>query len=636
MPLRIETFSNIKGGNSFYKALSHPFTAPRAARLIDAVAAAGPVAVYDPHDGLEGLAEFYDLSRWDLRHVFVQRIEALGQCRRGRAVEPVTALPHAQVKTLFIASFDAERPLDQVRHLLPAGAAVRSLDETRLPDAMLTRPRPYLNPLNFATNFAFFRDADGLHTRVVSCNYWQGYGAAAPVLWLCLFDDQGEVLAQWEEVLPAGAAALRIDSAAVRRRFGLPPFTGSLFMHAQRIAGHDNLKYALDTYGDSPAELSATHDANAWPADYYAGLPAPQDGERVLLWIQNSGPTPIPAGAVGLRLMGTEATQHLQRAIPPFGSRALDTAELFPEAHWPAQFEVEAGRYFVRPRYEVVRRGGTRRIAHANVERTDLTPDPRLSELAPLLGKGYILPAPILPTDEWQSTILPTPMARGQRALPLALAVYDAAGREALRRPLGVLPRERSVAVAIDEVLAEAGPLDGGYGHMELMYDFSAGGEADGWLHALFHYRHRHSGHGADTSFGAHVYNIPITYRDEPQSYINVPPGLSTRLFLRVGDAPLDTLCHLIYPASRPWHPHSATRLILHDVSGGEVASSELRIPCGGSLFFRYSGCFDEEARERAGPGAYILVRDPSCRLFGFHGLIGAAGAFSLDHMFGF
>jgi hypothetical protein len=29
-------------------------------------------------------------------------------------------------------------------------------------------------------------------------------------------------------------------------------------------------------------------------------------------------------------------------------------------------------------------------------------------------------------------------------------------------------------------------------------------------------------------------------------------------------------------------------------------------------------------------------VRDTTCRLFGYHGLLGRDGAFSLDHMFGF
>src|SRR3546814_15345261 len=68
----------------------------------------------------------------------------------------------------------------------------------------------------------------------------------------------------------------------------------------------DVVKYALDIYGDDSSVLSCTHDANAWPADFYAGLPAPDDGERVLLWIQNSHPRPIPKGAIGLNHMGRD------------------------------------------------------------------------------------------------------------------------------------------------------------------------------------------------------------------------------------------------------------------------------------------------------------------------------------------
>src|SRR5437870_2376079 len=84
-----------------------------------------------------------------------------------------------------------------------------------------------------------------------------------------------------------------------------------------------------------------------------------------------------------------------------------------------------------------------------------------------------------------------------------------------------------------------------------------------GWLHALFRYEDQETGHAAETSFGAHMFNALVTYKGEPQSYKGPPPGLSTRLFLRVGPPPLDTLCHLIYPASRPWHATSDTALIL-------------------------------------------------------------------------
>src|SRR5262249_1030954 len=143
-------------------------------------------------------------------------------------------------------------------------------------------------------------------------------------------------------------------------------------------------------------------------------------------------------------------------------------------------------------------------------------------------------------------------------------------------------------------------------------------------------------GHAAETSFGAHIFNTVLTYRDEPQSYNGRPPGLSTRLFLRLGEPAFATFCHLIYPASRPWLPASNTQIILYDAAGCEVAQSRWEIPCPGSRLWNYQTAFDEPTRTRAGAAAYIIMRDTTCRLFGYHGLVGDNGSFSLDHMFGF
>ncbi|MGO8918792.1 MAG: hypothetical protein ACLQJR_23065, partial [Stellaceae bacterium] len=520
-------------------------------------------------------------------------------------------------------------------HLLPAGAEAVSLDAIRLPEALLSNPRRYLDPINFATNFAFFRDAAGLSTRLVTANYWAGYGAGEVALWLLLFGAAGEVLAEWREPVAAGTTSIVLDSRDIRRRFALPDFTGQLFLHVVGAVGHDVVKYALDIFGtDAAACFSCTHDANSWPADFYAGLPAPDTGERVTLWVQNSQPCAIPPNAIGLNLMGDGAVKRIAAAIAPFASHALDIAELLPEARWPQQIEMRAGKYVVRPRYEVTARG-RRRIAHVNVERTDLAPDPRIPELGNLLGKGYLLPAPVLPREIWRMQALPTPMATTQRDLPVGLIVYDGSGREAARHRFGRLTRSQSVAVELDQIINGA-ELASGYGHLELVYDFGEGGSADGWLHGLFRYEDRRSGHRAETSFGAHVFNTVLTYKGEPQSYAGRPPGLSTRLFLRLGLAPHDTLCHLIYPASTPWHAMSATDLILHDRDGREVTRRQVAIPCSGSLYWRYHEIFDKSQRERAGAGAYIIFRDVTCRLFGYHGLLADGGAFSLDHMFGF
>jgi hypothetical protein len=331
--------------------------------------------------------------------------------------------------------------------------------------------------------------------------------------------------------------------------------------------------------------------------------------------------------------MGDENVAYLDEPVGAFATRRVSVRELLSNARWPQQIEIRAGKHFVRPRYEVLRKNGHLRIAHPNVEREDLKLDEKLPELGALLGKGFVLPAPVLPIDRFRSMILPTPMSTAQAHLPVKLIIYDGWGRKAAEQSFGNLARSDSVALAANEILN--GRIDGGYGHMELLYDFDAGHDADGWLHALFRYEDQETGHAAETSFGAHVFNTLVTYKGEPQSYKGPPPGLSTRLFLRVGLPPLDTLCHLIYPASRAWHPTSDTALILMSAKGQEVARRQVGIACGGSMLWRFNETFSAAERQAAGANCYVIVRDTTCRLFGYHGLVGGR-AFSLDHMFGF
>ncbi|MEO3434403.1 hypothetical protein [Inquilinus sp. CAU 1745] len=642
MALNIQTFSNVTGGSTYFKALGHPLAAEAGRALARRLSEDGSVAVYDPNDMLEGFAAFFDLSGFRPAGVFVQDIEKIGSERLGLKARPVTELSGSGARTIFVVAFDADRLTAQIRHLIPEGTEVVTLDAMRLPDEMLTNRRAYLVPLNFATNFAFFRDGDGHHSRVVTANYWSMYGAKDPKAWLCLFDEAGSVVGTWTEELPGPAGTVVFDSAEIAAKLGLDrPVTGQMFVHIIGAAGHDIVKYALDTYGDSDDVLSCTHDANAWPADLYAGLPAPKEGEQVILWVQNSHPCPIPRGGVGLNLMGSPEISWLDREIPPFGTYALSAADLLPDARWPQQIEIQAGKHFVRPRYEVVTApngtAGRRRMAHVNVERIDLKPDPSIAEIGNLMGKGFLLPAPILPADRFRSIALPTPMSTAQANLPLAAIVYDAGGREMLHRPLGKLDRAQSVAFDAAELLEDVGAaLPSGFGHMELIYDFAEGGEADGWLHGLFRYEDMKSGHAAETSFGAHIFNTALVYKNEPQSYAGRPPGLTTRLFLRLGVNGHDTICHLIYAASTPWHATSDTHLILHDREGTEIASRAVAIPCSGSHFFKVSETFEKDELARAGDHAYVIVRDTTCRLFGYHGLMNGDVSFSLDHMFGF
>jgi hypothetical protein len=642
MALKIETFSNAAGGgNSLFKALGHPASTPLAIALLDQLAAHGPIAIYDPEGFAGTVDEFLDLSRLTLAGYYVQNAEKVGDVFRGHVAEPVTALPKTQAAAVFLLLFDGDRAASMIRHLVPDGVPIFTLDLMRLPDALLTDKGRYLSPLNFATNFAFFRDAGGLHTRIVTANYWGSYSQKPVKIAFRLFGEDGQVLAVWDEDLTAPGGTVVVDSRDVKARFHLGDFTGQLLLHVVGAAGHDIVKYALDTYSDDGNSLSCTHDANAWPADFYAGLPAPADGEKVVLWVQNSHPVPIPAGAIGLNEMGSAQITWLDQAIPPFASYALDVAALLPDLRWPRQIEIQAGRYVVRPRYEIVHKGTDgqvkTRISHPNVERTDLVPDPKLPQLTGLFGKGYILPGPVLPLGDFTTRLLPTPMATCQTHLPVKAVLYDAAGQVAGEHRFGNLPRRHDALLDLDQFLAAEGKsLSTGFGHLELLYDFDAGALADGWLHALFRYQSRTSGHAAESSFGAHIFNTALTYKGEPQSYAGRPPGLSTRLFLRLGDGSLDTICHLIYPTSTPWYDLSDTALILMSGDGQEVARQRVQIRSNGSLFWRYKDMFSAEDRKAAGANPYILIRDVTCRLFGYHGLTGPGGTFSLDHMFGF
>ena len=626
--LDIKTFDARRGGNVLYKALVHPLAAEAIAALAAELKSAGNLAVFDPDGVASALFALHpDMPRPS--EVYVQDVEALGTTTAGTQARPLTDLPNSGAQALLIASFDGGRVAQRIKAFCPPGITIVSLDRARLPEQMLTNQKTYLDPLNFATNYAFFRESAGLSSRLTSANYWSGYGAKNLRLWLRLFDGSGTPVATWEQTLAPNAGGYSIDSREIRTRFNLPEFAGQLFIHAIGAAGHDVVKYALDVIGhDGEPSLSVTHDANAWPSDRYAGLPAPREDERVTLWVQNSHAAPVPPGGITLDRMGAEAPVPLDQEIPPFASVPVDVGSLLPGIYWPAQIELRSGRHVVRPRYEVHREGRTR-IAHMNVERADLKPDPGIKSLSNLLGRGYLLPFPILDPARYRTILQPTPMAERQTNLPLRLDIFNEAGQLAAQRFLGNLPRNHDLAIDLDDIAHEPG-------HGELVYDFRNGGDADGWMHGLFRYEDRSSGHTTETSFGAHIFNTAMTYRDEPQSYSGAPPGLTTRLFLKLGDETNESFTVLIYPASAAWHPNSTTELQLIDSNGQTIDTKHLTIACSGSAMIKPQAIFSKHLLEAAGPNAYVLIRDTTCRLFGYHGLTNQQGGISLDHMFGF
>jgi len=231
---------------------------------------------------------------------------------------------------------------------------------------------------------------------------------------------------------------------------------------------------------------------------------------------------------------------------------------------------------------------------------------------------------------------LPTPMATWRGDIALTLRAYDSYGRLLAERALGRRSRGEQAPVAVDEMLSGAPRPQDGYGHLELGYDFGAGQDGDGWIHAIFRYERRDSGKSAETSFGSHLFNVPAIWRNEPNSYLGKPPGLSTRLYLRLTDRPGRVFCHLTFPTSGRWRTKSDTHLTLHAADGGEIATRRVEIPCSGSRLLDMAIVFDPAELASACSGGYVIIRDTTCRLFGYHMFLAAGGGFALDHMFGF
>ena len=78
MALRIETFDNTRGGNTLYKALTHPAAARPARALLEALARHAPVAIFDPGGAAEAFNAIYDLDQIEIAGSYVQQVARIG------------------------------------------------------------------------------------------------------------------------------------------------------------------------------------------------------------------------------------------------------------------------------------------------------------------------------------------------------------------------------------------------------------------------------------------------------------------------------------------------------------------------------------------------------------------------------
>ena len=112
MALRIETFSNVKGGDAFFKAVGHPLAIAPARALIARLAARGKVAIYDPLGLADAFASLHDLAPCKLAGLFVQNIDAIGKPGLGVKAQPITDLPASGAASVLVLAFDAGRFVD--------------------------------------------------------------------------------------------------------------------------------------------------------------------------------------------------------------------------------------------------------------------------------------------------------------------------------------------------------------------------------------------------------------------------------------------------------------------------------------------------------------------------------------------
>ena len=138
---------------------------PRSRRraLVAALAERGPVAIVDPHGAAAGFAEIFGLDRVDIAGVFRAGRARVGAAVLGGRAAPLTELAANAGAPACLRRRIRRRAADRAAAAyVPAGALASAASmRCGCPAERLTNRRRYLDPLNFATNFAFFRDTGG-------------------------------------------------------------------------------------------------------------------------------------------------------------------------------------------------------------------------------------------------------------------------------------------------------------------------------------------------------------------------------------------------------------------------------------------------------------------------------------------
>ena len=79
MALHIDTFDNVRGGNTLYKALTHPRAARLGLALVATLKRNAPVAVYDPGAVADAFNEIFSLDEVAIAGTYVQQAARIGE-----------------------------------------------------------------------------------------------------------------------------------------------------------------------------------------------------------------------------------------------------------------------------------------------------------------------------------------------------------------------------------------------------------------------------------------------------------------------------------------------------------------------------------------------------------------------------
>ncbi len=153
MALRIETFDNIRGGNTLYKALTHPSAAQPGRALVKTLMRGAPVAVFDPNGAAAAFNEIFSLDGVEIAGTYVQQVARIGDTVLGRTTKPVTELANSRARSVFVAAFDAERMIGHLLPYLPDGVQALSLDTLRIPAGTSDQPKNLSRPAQFRHQF---------------------------------------------------------------------------------------------------------------------------------------------------------------------------------------------------------------------------------------------------------------------------------------------------------------------------------------------------------------------------------------------------------------------------------------------------------------------------------------------------